>query len=448
VNAPRPRPPVRRSLLLALGGDPREEPLLTAIERSPGRVTIARRCLDVADLLTAAEAGVAGAAAAALVSPSLPRLDGVAVARIKAAGIQVLALVERGDDASAARMRSLGVDRVLRVDDGAGASGAGADVLTDLVSLLAAPTPGDDTSARPSSSTPSRAGADSSRTSPARTGPARGRDGQEGDVGDQGQLLAVWGPMGAPGRTTLATSLADELARLQVQTLLADADTYGSSVGQVLGVLDEASGLAAAAREANAGVLDVEGLARCARLLAPGLRVLTGVTRADRWPELPASALTSVWRTARSLAVWTVVDCGFCLEQDEEIAFDTVVPRRNGATLATVRDADVVVAVGTADPVGLQRLIRTLPDLRSTAPRARVVVVLNQVRSGPVGPRPERRLLESLRRYAGVSSAVLVPADRDAMDAAIRSGRTLAETTPSSPARTALAGLAAALHGR
>jgi len=219
-------------------------------------------------------------------------------------------------------------------------------------------------------------------------------------------------------------------------------------VGQVLGVLDEASGLAAAAREANAGVLDVEGLARCARLLAPGLRVLTGVTRADRWPELPASALTSVWRTARSLAVWTVVDCGFCLEQDEEIAFDTVVPRRNGATLATVRDADVVVAVGTADPVGLQRLIRTLPDLRSTAPRARVVVVLNQVRSGPVGPRPERRLLESLRRYAGVSSAVLVPADRDAMDAAIRSGRTLAETTPSSPARTALAGLAAALHGR
>ena len=35
-----------------------------------------------------------------------------------------------------------------------------------------------------------------------------------------------------------------------------------------------------------------------------------------------------------------MVDCGFCLEADEEISFDTVAPRRNGATLAMLADAD------------------------------------------------------------------------------------------------------------
>jgi Flp pilus assembly CpaE family ATPase len=140
-----------------------------------------------------------------------------------------------------------------------------------------------------------------------------------------------------------------------------------------------------------------------------------------------------------------VVDCGFCLEQDEEIAYDTYVPRRNGATLATLRAADVVIAVGGADPVGLQRLIRLLPDLRAAAPRAEVRVVVNQVRRGPVGRNHERRLLESLERYAGVGSAVLVPADRDAVDASLACGRTLAEVAPSSAARAAVLELAVAL---
>ena len=45
---------------------------------------------------------------------------------------------------------------------------------------------------------------------------------------------------------------------------------------------------------------------------------------------------------ARALADFTVVDCGFCLETDEELSFDTLAPRRNGATLAVLDDADLV----------------------------------------------------------------------------------------------------------
>ena len=72
----------------------------------------------------------------------------------------------------------------------------------------------------------------------------------------RGRVVAVWGPTGAPGRTTVAVGVADEAARLGVSTLLVDADVYGGVVAQVLGLLDESPGLAGAARQASAGGLD------------------------------------------------------------------------------------------------------------------------------------------------------------------------------------------------
>ena len=259
-----------------------------------------------------------------------------------------------------------------------------------------------------------------------------------------GRLIAVWGPTGAPGRTTLAVTLADELAAPGVPTLLADADTYGGTVAQMLGVLDEAPGLAGAARSANAGNLDLPALAGFARQV-PGLplRLLTGIARADRWPELRPASLDVVWGLARSLAAVTVVDCGFCLEQDEELSFDTVAPQRNGATLATLAAADEILAVGSADPVGIHRLVRGLAELREAVPGAEVRVVLTKLRRGPVGPDAERRVADSLTRFAGVGPDLLVPADAEACDRAMLAGRSLREVAPESPARRAIAGLAA-----
>ena len=257
--------------------------------------------------------------------------------------------------------------------------------------------------------------------------------------------MAVWGPTGAPGRTTVATTLAGELAAAGAETLLADADVYGGVVGQVLGLLDDVPGLAAAARLAGSGTLDRKALARLAPYAAPRLRVLTGISRADRWPELRPSSLEPVWALARTLAAVTVVDCGFSLEQEEELSFDSAAPRRNGATLLTLEHADLVVAVGSADPVGVQRLVRGLTQVRESVPGAAVRVVLNAVRRSAIGADPERQLHAALERYAGVRDAVLVPYDREGCDRALLLGRTLPEAVPGSPARLALAPLAAEL---
>ena len=70
----------------------------------------------------------------------------------------------------------------------------------------------------------------------------------------------MWGPAGSPGRTLVAANIAGELAAEGKSVLLVDADSYGASVAAVLGLLDEAAGLAQACRLADQGLLDAEAL--------------------------------------------------------------------------------------------------------------------------------------------------------------------------------------------
>jgi Flp pilus assembly CpaE family ATPase len=141
----------------------------------------------------------------------------------------------------------------------------------------------------------------------------------------------------------------------------------------------------------------------------------------------------------------TVVDCGFSLEDDEELSFDTAAPRRNGATLAVLEAADTVLCVSGADPVALQRSIRALGELRDVLPDVDPVLVVNQVRRGPVPGDARREIAEALERFAGREVRFFLPADRRATDAALGAGRTLAEVAGGSPLRAGLRALAAAV---
>ncbi|HSR24771.1 MAG TPA: chromosome partitioning protein, partial [Candidatus Eisenbacteria bacterium] len=319
-------------VLTAVTGASWEASLVANLEHSPAGITVVRRCVDLADLLAAAAAGTARAA---LLSAELRRLDRDALARLAAARVAVVGLVTPGDGPAELRLRQLGVRHLLAAD--APTADISAAVGRAMAELAGAP-PG------ASYSDPLAALPDLDED------PGHGAAFEAPVDAGSGRLVAVWGPTGAPGRTTVAVTVASELARSGVPTLLADADVYGGVVAQVLGFLDEAPGLAAAARLANNGQLGLAALAQVAPFASPDLRVLTGISRADRWPELRPSALEQVWSLARSLAAVTVVDCGFALERDEELSFDTAAPRRNGATLATLEQADTVLVVGTGDP--------------------------------------------------------------------------------------------------
>lgn len=211
-------------------------------------------------------------------------------------------------------------------------------------------------------------------------------------------------------------------------------------------MLDEAPGIAAGMRLSEAGRLDVPALAAVAPVVSPGLRVLTGISRSARWPEIREDALTEVLRTAQQLVDFVIVDCAAPIEEDEELSYDTLAPCRNAATLATLRAADTLIVVGTADPVGLQRLVRALEDVRPVV-RMEPVVVVTRVRSSAVGSSPNAKVTEALARFAGVRDLTLVPEDREAVDAALLAGRTLSVSAPHSDARDAIRALASRLSG-
>ena len=256
-----------------------------------------------------------------------------------------------------------------------------------------------------------------------------------------GSVIAVWGPSGAPGRTTLAINIAAEIAAAGHTVVLADVDTYGASIAPRLGMLDEAPGFAAACRLAGSDSLNRSELERIAqRYNSPkgAFWVLTGLGRPSRWPELSTERVTRTIDALRHWVDYVVLDTGFNLESDEELSSDLLAPRRNAATVTALRMADHVVACGLADPIGMARFLRSWVDLAEVTSGRAVSVVINQVRASALGLNPRGQILRTLKLLGNIDSAVLVPHDQVALDTAVLTGHTLRDGAPKSPARVSI----------
>lgn len=252
-----------------------------------------------------------------------------------------------------------------------------------------------------------------------------------------GRVIVVWGPGGAPGRSTIAVELACELARDGRHVALVDADSHAPSIALATGLPDEGPGFAAACRQAGRDSLDAAELSRISESLGT-VDVLTGINRPGRWPELDRARVTGALSACTAWADDTVVDVAAPLEQDEEIVSDLDGPRRNAATLAALACADVVVAVVAADPVSVSRFVRAYPELRAAAPNARLRVLVNKTRSGALGIDARGQVRRTLERFAGVDEVWFVPWDAKGVDAALLSARPIALTSPRSALTSAL----------
>jgi len=260
-------------------------------------------------------------------------------------------------------------------------------------------------------------------------------------VGRTGTVIVVWGPAGAPGRTTVAITLATEIAASGHTVALVDADTHAAAIAPALGMLDEAPGFAAACRLASQDALTLTELDRIQQpypVRGGRLSVLTGITRPSRWPELGAERVTATLERCREWADYVVVDVAASLEHDEEISSDLFAPRRNAATLAALRAADRVVAVGAADPIGLARYLRGHTDLLETVGDVPITTVINRVRASVSGIAPAGQVRQALARFGGVDDPVIVPNDPRAADAALAAGRAIRDVAPRSQALGAL----------
>ena len=247
-------------VLILASGAAWESPALGLLEREPG-VVVLRRCVDVPDLLAAASAGQADVAVLALEAPGpRPGARSTTCARFQVRPVAVVPArrCRRAPPAGRpARHRDRRPRRRARRRCRHAVQAADEDADADTV----VPGPRWPTSRRP---------------------PSGG-----------GRVLAVWGPAGAPGRTTVAVAVAAELAARGRRTTLVDADPYGGAVAQQLGILDEVSGLLAAARLAAGGHARARGSGRCSAPSAstspwsPACRAPTGGSR-----SAPASSST------------------------------------------------------------------------------------------------------------------------------------------------------------
>lgn len=246
------------------------------------------------------------------------------------------------------------------------------------------------------------------------------------------RVIAVWGPAGSPGRSTIAIELAVELARDRDVSLI-DADSHAPSIALALGLPDEGPGFAAACRQVSLGALDVAELDRIALRLGRGPRVLTGINRPSRWPELREDRVRAALAVCREWADDTVVDVAAPLDRDEEIVSDLAGDRRNAATIAALQEADLIVAVAAADPVGISRFVRGYAQLRETVGATPIAVVANRLRPGSLGIDARGQVRRSLDRFAGIRDVWFVPHDPRSADAALLAARPIADVARRSP---------------
>lgn len=265
--------------------------------------------------------------------------------------------------------------------------------------------------------------------------------------GPGGRVITVWGTAGAPGRSTVAANLAYALARGNKPTrrrkrvttpgkatLLIDADTYNPALTQMLGLLDEGSGLARACHTAGQGLLSPQNLPQQYARLEPNLDLLTGISRTTRWPEITGVNLEAILYQAKYIHDWIITDCAAPTESDEILSFDTVAPQRNGATLCAITESDCVVVVGKGDPVGLKRLIEALAEAQDNPAfdGVAMVVVVNQVRGSTAGTGTKAAITAMLSQYAHIQEPLFIPFDAPAVDRSLMLGRAVLDNDPGS----------------
>lgn len=370
-----------------------ESRVLGLIRERPGMVVL-KRCVDIDEALATSSAGQADAAVVALDAPGL---DPTAVDVLHRHAVRVVA-VGPADETARTRAARTGVDALVDHDD--------LELLPDTLE------------------------ADDGPESLDALESGRGLDVDPPASEFPGRTIAIWGPGGAPGRTTVAVAVASLLARRGARTTLVDADPYGGAVAQHLGILDEVSGLLSAARLTGDGALETR-VGTVQRAVGDRLTVVTGLPRAERWIEVRPGVVEHLVEVAR-LSGHVVVDTGFSLEDDPSAEL-VARPTRNQLTLGALAVADELLVVGTADPVGLSRLARGLVDLRERCPGLPLRVVVNRMR--PTLGWTERDIVGMVEGFARLASVHFLPDDRAAVDRALTTGTSVTQAGESELAR-------------
>ena len=226
-------------------------------------------------------------------------------------------------------------------------------------------------------------------------------------------LVAVLGPKGGTGKTTIATNLAADLATRGRETLLVDLDLQFGDVGVVLGVEPEHTiyDLATAG-----GTMDAERLRGFTGRSRDGVNVLLAPVRPDQADAVTAEHITAILDLARTTYDVVIVDTP---------------PAFTSGVIAAVDQADLIVMLGSFDLPGLKNMKVGMETLQMMdVPAARILPVLNRANT-KVG-----LLVADVTKVIGRAPEVAVPSDRGVPQSVNASRPIICMQPKSSPARS------------
>ena len=368
--------------------------------------TVVRRCLEAVDVLAAASIEPH---AAVVVDADTPRLSADTVAAIPGLRERIVIALASDQDA-AVRVRNWGIHSVLMLSD--------PDVLDRLTTELSAHK--------------------QSAHKPVLPEHEKSPDPQS-TMGGASRITVVYGPAGAPGRSTIALGLAEAWSRSGDRVCLIDADSIGPSLALLVGMTEDVSGVLVASRYADQGALDIRSLGSACRRLDDRLWLMSGVGSADRWHQLRPASFERVVRLCAENFDRVVIDTNPLLNVEGfDDALTTGMPSRDGVTRSAFHLSDCVVVVTQPDAVSVLRLSADLPLVMRLIEHSRVSVAVN--RSSKRDARAATHVGEVLTE-AGVNVPIYTVPDDGAVSTCRRNGSLLWEVAATKKLRRSLAKL-------
>lgn len=385
---------------------------ISGIESQRGAVSVARHVHDLSELLGIAQTGIVQAA---LIVSGTEQLNVSTLSLLQSYGIAVIVLRDPGDDVV------LGHEHV--VSSLAEVSEVIKEIEQAVEAGIAAPEPASNESA------------DEPFTNAQSQTPA------EEEPSKNGEVVTIWGSAGAPGRSTLAVQLAACAAEKGKAVCLIDADTYVPAIAGILGISEDYSTFSQLAHYAEKGALNRNNFKDTISSIKHGktsFDVATGITSADRWPEIRQSAFERVLSVARDIYDYIVVDINHLVEADEEISFDGIVPLRNGCSITALEQADHLFVLGSADAIGIPRVLKSIDLLNGhhlmLSANTQVHVWINKLRASAIGNKPEQHLENAWNRYGGKYPIEgFISWDLELFDRMLLTGQTIFETQRKNP---------------
>ncbi|MFT6973864.1 MAG: MinD-like ATPase involved in chromosome partitioning or flagellar assembly [Pontimonas sp.] len=264
-----------------------------------------------------------------------------------------------------------------------------------------------------------------------------------------GTIVAIVGPPGSPGRTTLAINFAAQCAQLSNYVVLIDADVYSPSVSQLLGLGTKEGGLFSALRSARVENVDIAAVLSHAQQYTDstvGFTVLTGLLPVQQKKPVDRVAFEKVLDCLKGAGFTVVVDTSAVWSHGPQDGFGNNPSAAPQIVEVASGAADVVIAITHSTDLGISRFVRSWGVLSPRVSHDNFHLVMRDSRHTSARERHDGT--HAVWEYTGLEKISVLDDEGAGLWKAQKSKVTLADFSKESSARGIMGALAESIIGR